>query len=206
MSEVHTRIETPTAALYTWGREEGAGILSELSETEAVLDDTETRPNVGAHVTVYITQGAESHQLDGKVSRHTDSGFAILHEEFKTTIDTVPKEMDTVADEVDTVSDETDTVSDEPAMEAISVASPKPEPTMIVPLVSAEAVLLTEYSISELEQLSERIAAEMEQKRELHQRGELKRRLRDDINRLVSQEGFSLEEIMASDDDAAESS
>ena len=91
-------------------------------------------------------------------------------------------------------------------MEAVPVASPEPEPTMSVPLASAEAVLLTEYSSSELEQLSERIAAEMERRRELHQRGEVKRRLRDNINRLVSQEGFSLEEIMASDDDAAESS
>jgi hypothetical protein len=75
----HTRFE----ALISAGREEGAGVLGEISYSGARLDDTSLRPPVGSRITLYVfVQPVAPFELTGQVARLTDNGFAVTYELF----------------------------------------------------------------------------------------------------------------------------
>ncbi len=72
------RFHTQFDALYSSGREEGAGTLVDLSRSGAHLEHSSLRPQVGSKVHLYIfVRPVAPFELVGEVVRHTDSGFAI---------------------------------------------------------------------------------------------------------------------------------
>ncbi len=73
-----SRFHTQFDALYSAGREEGAGTLVDISRSGAHLEQTSLRPEVGSKVRIYIfVRPVSPFELVGEVVRHTDSGFAI---------------------------------------------------------------------------------------------------------------------------------
>ena len=177
MSGTDPRIGKRLDVLYTSGREEGRGALTEISDSEALLEDTGSAPHLGAGVTVYVSvpNAAESLKLLGKVSRHTEGGFAI--------------QLEAPSPEIAVFLGEPAAAETIPTGSREAAMSEKGRPEK----VNLEELELTRYEASELERLTERIAAEIER-----QRGESKlRRLRDEIHRLVQHEGVSLEEVLA---------
>ena len=72
------RFRTRFDALISASNEEGAGVLTELSYAGARLEGTSMRPPVGTKVTLYVfVQPVAPFELQGQVSRHTDTGFAL---------------------------------------------------------------------------------------------------------------------------------
>jgi len=71
-SRVRTRFETP----YSAGREEGTGILANISCSGALLTETSLQPRIGSQVRVYVLL-SEPFGVVGKVIRHVEYGFAI---------------------------------------------------------------------------------------------------------------------------------
>ena len=62
---------------------EGAGVLAEISQCGAYIEDATTRPEIGSRVTLYIfIQPVAPFELVGRVARHTDAGFAIDYDLF----------------------------------------------------------------------------------------------------------------------------
>ena len=60
------------------GREEGSGILADISRSGARLEETSLQPEVGSKVRLYLfVRPVNPVELVGEVVRHTDSGFAI---------------------------------------------------------------------------------------------------------------------------------
>ena len=156
-------------------------MLVEVSDSEALLEDTGTQPNSGANVTVYVSvpNAAESLKLVGKVCRHTERGFAVKFAETHSEIPVLISEA--------TAAGTIPTDSREPAASGNGRTEK----------MNLEALELANYDLSELERFTERVAAEIERRR-----GESKRRrLREEIHRLVQQEGLSLEEVLACGDD-----
>lgn len=77
------RFRTRFDALISAGREEGAGVLAEISYVGARLDDSSVQPPVGARVTLYVfVQPVAPFALEGVVVRHTETGFALTYELF----------------------------------------------------------------------------------------------------------------------------
>ena len=65
------------------GDREGAGTLADLSYAGARLDDSSFRPPVGTRVRLYVfVQPVAPFELEGVVSRHSESGFALTFELF----------------------------------------------------------------------------------------------------------------------------
>ena len=71
-SRVRTRFETA----YSAGREEGTGILANISYSGALLTDTSLQPRIGSQVRVYVLL-SEPFDVVGKVVRHVEGGFAV---------------------------------------------------------------------------------------------------------------------------------
>ena len=69
---VRTRFET----VYSAGREDGTGILANISYSGALLTETSLQPRIGSQVRVYILL-SEPFEIVGKVARHVERGFAI---------------------------------------------------------------------------------------------------------------------------------
>lgn len=75
------RFRTRFDALFSSGPTEGAGVLADLSYSGARLEDASLRPDLGTSVRLYVfIQPVAPFQLVGHVTRHTESGFVILHE------------------------------------------------------------------------------------------------------------------------------
>ena len=75
------RVKTHFEALYATGREDGTGILVDVSYSGARLDRTSVQPKVGTLVRLYITfPPARILELVGHVVRHAETGFAIEYE------------------------------------------------------------------------------------------------------------------------------
>ncbi len=73
-----TRFRTRFDALYSLGREEGSGVLADLSYSGARLESTSLRPELGTKVRLYVfVQPVQPFELIGHVVRHTEDGFAI---------------------------------------------------------------------------------------------------------------------------------
>ena len=73
----HPRFRTQFDALFSTGKAEGSGILTEISRCGARLEETSLQPNVGSKVRLYLFVMATPFELVGEVVRLTDSGFAI---------------------------------------------------------------------------------------------------------------------------------
>ena len=72
------RFKTLFDALYSLGREEGSGVLVDLSCSGARLENTSPRPEPGTKVRLYVfVQPVQPFELIGHVVRHTEDGFAI---------------------------------------------------------------------------------------------------------------------------------
>ena len=76
------RIKTRFETLYCFQREEGAGVLADISHSGALVEDATVRPGLGTpmRVHVFLAGQAEPFELVGQVVRHTGSGFAIEYE------------------------------------------------------------------------------------------------------------------------------
>ena len=65
--------------VYNSGREEGTGVLVDISNSGALFEDTSLQPKLGTEVQLNVLLYGEdgSVPLLGKVVRHTLTGFAI---------------------------------------------------------------------------------------------------------------------------------
>ncbi len=74
----HPRFRTRFDTLCSSGREEGVGVLMDISYSGAHLEETSLRPPVGTEVRLYVfVQPVSPFELVGQVVRHTETGFAI---------------------------------------------------------------------------------------------------------------------------------
>jgi hypothetical protein len=71
-SRIRTRFETA----YSVGREEGTGILANISYSGALLMETSLQARLGSKVRVRVVM-SEPFEVAGKVVRHVEGGFAI---------------------------------------------------------------------------------------------------------------------------------
>ena len=77
------RFRTRFDALYGAGRQEGAGVLADISYAGARIDDCSHPPAVGTKVAIYVfVQPVAPFRLEGWVARHTETGFAVTYELF----------------------------------------------------------------------------------------------------------------------------
>jgi PilZ domain len=76
------RIRTWFETHFSSQRQEGEGILADISYTGARVEDSELRPKIGAQVILYVSlpEQDKPFQLEGKVARQTTRGFAIEYE------------------------------------------------------------------------------------------------------------------------------
>lgn len=75
------RFRTRFDALYSLGRDEGAGVLVDLSYTGARLEEVSIWPPLDTKVRLYVfVQPVSPFELVGHVVRLTESGFAIEYE------------------------------------------------------------------------------------------------------------------------------
>ena len=75
------RIKTAFETLYCSERREGAGVLVDISYRGALLEDASIRPEIGAHVRLYVfIRPVDPFELVGSVVRCTDDGFAVEFE------------------------------------------------------------------------------------------------------------------------------
>ena len=82
------RFLTALNAHYSSGPEEGIGVLTNISNSGALIEDSSVQPTVGSRVRIYVfTEPADPiapaspYELVGRVVRHSNSGFAIEYEE-----------------------------------------------------------------------------------------------------------------------------
>ena len=88
------RFKTRFDALYSTGPAEGAGVLADLSYAGARLEDSSLLPEVGTNVRLYVfIRPVAPFELEGRVLRHTERGFAIRydvdHEKIRQLVDDV---------------------------------------------------------------------------------------------------------------------
>ena len=83
-----TRFSVALNAHYSAGPEEGIGVLSNISYSGALIEDSSVQPTVGAKVRIYVfvepadpIAPASPYELVGRVVRHSSSGFAIEYED-----------------------------------------------------------------------------------------------------------------------------
>ena len=88
------RVQTRFESLYSAGRTEGTGMLSDISYSGALLETATEQPEIGKPLRIYVfIQPVSPFELVGTVVRHTDNGFAIefsqLSDELKRFVDDV---------------------------------------------------------------------------------------------------------------------
>ncbi len=72
------RVRTEFEALYSSDRQEGAGVLFDISYSGAQMSGASVQPAVGTKLRLYIfIQPVSPIELIGEVVRHTEDGFAI---------------------------------------------------------------------------------------------------------------------------------
>jgi len=73
-----SRIRTHFEILYSSGREDGSGILANISYSGALLTQASVLPRLGSQVRVFVLLREDSpFEVEGKVIRHVEDGFAI---------------------------------------------------------------------------------------------------------------------------------
>ncbi len=82
------RVLTALNAHYSSGPEEGIGVLANISNSGALIEDSSVQPTVGSRVRIYVfTEPADPiapaspYELVGRVVRHSSSGFAIEYDD-----------------------------------------------------------------------------------------------------------------------------
>jgi len=82
------RFPTTLNAHYSSGPDEGFGVLSNISYSGALIEDSSVQPAVGTRVRVYVfveptdpIAPASPYELVGRVVRHSHTGFAIEYED-----------------------------------------------------------------------------------------------------------------------------
>jgi len=74
----HSRIRIRFETSYSSGRQDGSGMLMNISYTGALLKQTSFQPRLGSHVRVNVLLSQDSHfEIMGQVVRHVEDGFAI---------------------------------------------------------------------------------------------------------------------------------
>ncbi len=74
------RVKTLFELLYSAGRNEGNGVLADISYSGARIDGTPLRPKIGTRIRLYVfVQPVSPMEITGDVVRHTDDGFAIQY-------------------------------------------------------------------------------------------------------------------------------
>jgi hypothetical protein len=84
----HERFVTALNAHYSSGPEDGIGVLSNISNSGALIEGSSLKPTVGTSVRIYVFTESEDPiapaspcELVGRVVRHSSSGFAIEYDE-----------------------------------------------------------------------------------------------------------------------------
>lgn len=175
------RVETEISTVFSSDREEGSGILAEISYSGARLRDTSHSPPVGARVSlfVWLPRQPEPFELKGHLVRQTDDGFAIEYD----------KPSQEICDCVDAVAagigerGDTGQTGDTPA---------ESEPTRSANMTDLNELDLSLYSLRELKDHAARLEKAIESKRM-----ETRDRLRDEMVRMAEREGLTLEEVMS---------
>jgi hypothetical protein len=81
------RVRARFDALYSSGRQEGAGVLVDISYGGARIENSSIRPEVGTTVRIYVfVQPVSPFELVGSVVRHSDSGFAIEYKDLESDV------------------------------------------------------------------------------------------------------------------------
>jgi hypothetical protein len=82
------RFVTALNAHYSAGPEDGIGVLSNISNSGALIEDSSLKPTVGTNVRIYVFTESQDPiapaspcELVGRVVRHSASGFAIEYNE-----------------------------------------------------------------------------------------------------------------------------
>ena len=78
------RFKAEFETLFSAERKEGAGVLSEISYSGALVEEVSNRPKVGTILRLFVFfQPVAPEQIVGEVVRHTKNGFAIHFNETK---------------------------------------------------------------------------------------------------------------------------
>jgi hypothetical protein len=206
------RIRTWFETHFSSQRREGEGVLTDISYTGARLEDTSIQPHVGAHTVLYVSLPDDSKpfQVEGKVARHTDTGFAIDYEDQDASIREGVDRVSRLVEPVLETNDEAEATPPEDDDADLTVTRPRLEdvqdpvveelqdpgvddvqdPRVEEPQGPRE-IDLASHSLPELEALAEKIATEIAMRRD-----EAKQRVREQIAQLAQSEGFSLDEIL----------
>ena len=82
------RFVTALNAHYSAGPEDGIGVLSNISNSGALIEGSSLKPTLGTRVRIYVFTESEDPiapaspcELVGRVVRHSSSGFAIEYDE-----------------------------------------------------------------------------------------------------------------------------
>lgn len=74
----HSRVRTHFEIIYSSGREDGSGILADLSYSGALLRQVSIQPRIGSQVRIFVLLSEDApFEIMGKVVRHVEDGFAI---------------------------------------------------------------------------------------------------------------------------------
>ncbi|MBW2316167.1 MAG: PilZ domain-containing protein [Deltaproteobacteria bacterium] len=77
----HPRFRSRFDTLCSSGRQEGAGVLADLSYSGARLEDSNLQPELGTKVRLYVfVQPVSPFELIGEVVRTSPTGFAIAYQ------------------------------------------------------------------------------------------------------------------------------
>ena len=76
------RIKVQFESLYSGDRQEGAGVLADISHSGALVEGASLQPKVGSKLRLYVfLQPVSPFELAGHVVRTTPEGFAIEYNE-----------------------------------------------------------------------------------------------------------------------------
>jgi hypothetical protein len=74
----HSRVRTHFEISYSSGREDGSGILANISYSGALLTQVSVQPVLGSKVRIFVLLIEDSpFEIVGQVVRHVEDGFAI---------------------------------------------------------------------------------------------------------------------------------
>jgi hypothetical protein len=166
------RIKTRFESFYETDRQEGSAVLSEISYSGALLQETSFQPELGSRVSVYVwlPNQKEPFELLGQVVRFFGSGFAV--------------EYDEPGQDICNMVD---------AAAAVVTAGDNERSLVEVPeMVELSELDFSSYSLVELQEHAVRVEKEIARKRE-----ETKERLRGKMVQLAQREGLTLEEVLA---------
>ncbi len=75
------RIKTWFLVLHSSGRDEGEGMLTDISDSGALVEEATSQPSIGNRVRLLVLLPDQAEfELVGQVVRHTESGFGVEFE------------------------------------------------------------------------------------------------------------------------------